>query len=107
DDNTALIGVHKGVPMLFALRDDGLALALACSAPIAAATAGYVGGDGRTELRANRRLTSQIARVDHGNVSVTAEIDHRSTDGCFTLALAFARTIEEAAHLALGALHRG
>jgi glucoamylase len=111
DDNTAELGEHKGVPMLFASRADGLALALACSQPFIAATAGFVGADGRAQLRAAGRLTSRCERAPHGNVSLAAEIDHRAAaradDGGFTLALAFARTTGEAAHLALGALHRG
>ena len=41
-DNTAWVGDYKGVPMLFAQRN-GLALALACSAPWRKRSAGFVG----------------------------------------------------------------
>ena len=51
--NTAWVGEHKGVPMLFAERA-GHALALACSVPWAESSAGFVGSvsDGRRDLRA-------------------------------------------------------
>lgn len=107
DDNTALLGEHKGVAMLFAERADGLAVALATSAPILEATAGFVGADGRAQLRAHGRLGERYERAEHGNVSLVAELDHRAVDGEVTFAIGFARTRSEAAHGALGSLRRG
>ena len=107
DGNTARIGMHKGVYVLSAARADGLALVLACSSPFIAATAGFIGDDGRAQLAAHKKLIEQFAEAKNGNVSLTAEIDCTRDEGVLTLALAFARTSEEAAHLAVSALQRG
>ncbi|MEP6860815.1 MAG: glycoside hydrolase family 15 protein [Deltaproteobacteria bacterium] len=107
DDNTALLGAHEGTAMLFAERADGLALALACSAPIVDATAGFAGADGRAQLREHGKLVERFDRAEHGNVSLAAELDHRATHGEITFALGFARTRDDAAHAALTSLHRG
>ncbi|HEY5241036.1 MAG TPA: glycoside hydrolase family 15 protein, partial [Polyangiaceae bacterium] len=109
DAMTAEIGEHKGCPMLFATSSDGLAVALACSAPWLAASAGFAGtSDGRRELlRTGGTLERCYRRAGPGHVALTAEVPHEAMGGEATLALGFARTREEAAHLALASLHRG
>jgi glucoamylase len=107
DATTARVGEHKGVPILFAERSDGLAFALACSAPILAATAGFTGADGRTQVREHGTLVERCASAERGSVSLAAELDHRAVHGEITFALAFARLPREAAHAALSSLHRG
>ncbi|MGH8336557.1 MAG: glucan 1,4-alpha-glucosidase, partial [Gammaproteobacteria bacterium] len=54
--NTAWVGDYKGIPMLFAERN-GYALALACSVPWLARSAGFVGAsDGWQQLRRDKHL---------------------------------------------------
>ncbi len=105
DDNVATILHHKGVLMLAAARGDGLALALACSAPMLAATAGYLGDDGRTQLEITGALATATEHAGPGTVSVVGELDTRTGD--LVLALGFARTTTAAAHHAHDALLRG
>ena len=94
--NTAWVGDYKGAPMLFAERDHH-ALALACTAPWLARSAGFVGAsDGWQELHANKRLTRTYTRAENGNVAVTGEIDLASSDGTFVMALGFGPTAMEA-----------
>ena len=79
--NTAFVGEHKGVPMLFAERD-GVALALACSAPWLGRSVGFVGtSDGWQDLSRNKLLTSSYDRADDGNVALTGEIDLAGAGG--------------------------
>ena len=55
--NTAWVGDFEGTPLLFARRE-GNALALACSAPWAKRSVGYVGSsDGWQDLKAHKRMT--------------------------------------------------
>jgi glucoamylase len=108
DATTARVGTHKGAPILFAERADGLAFALACSAPIFDATAAFAGdGDGRAQLREHGKLVERSTSVKDGTVTLAAELDHRAVRGEVTFALAFARLPAEAAHAALSSLHRG
>lgn len=102
--STGWVGRHKGLTMLFAERDRD-AMALACSAPWAVCSAGFVGvSDGWTELRRHRRLTRTYERARQGNVLLTGEIDLRACGGEFRLALGFGPEPEEAAHRALASL---
>ena len=108
DATTARVGSHKSAPILFAERSDGLAFALACSAPILDATAAFAGdGDGRAQLREHGELVDRRETVENGTVTLAAEIDHRAVRGEVTFALGFARLPREAAHAALSSLHRG
>jgi glucoamylase len=105
--NTAWVGHYKGVPMLFAERD-GNALALACSAPWRARSAGFVGAsDGWRDLEHHKRLMACYARAENGNVALTGEIDLEACNGRFLLALGFGRDAAKAAYRALAAVREG
>jgi glucoamylase len=104
--NTAWIGEHKGVPMLFA-QGRGTALALGCSLPWRRASAGFVGiSDGWQTLSKCGTLEPRWARAENGNVALTGEID-LSQAGVVTLALGFGVCPEEAAHRVRSSLHYG
>jgi glucoamylase len=104
--NTAWIGEHKGDRMLFA-EGRGTALAVACSAPWRAASAGFVGeSDGWQELGRHGALESCWDIAADGNVALTGEID-LAAGGEFVLALGFGRRTEEAAHRARSSLEEG
>ncbi len=104
--NTAWVGRHKGVTMLFAERD-GLALALACSAPWLKHSVGFVGtSDGWQDLSQHKEMTWAYTRAENGNVALTGEIDLRAAKGNFTLALGFGITPAEAGYRALASLIR-
>ena len=105
--NTAWVGDYKGVPMLFAQRD-AVALALACSAPWRARSAGFVGlSDGWQDLARHKRMTWTHARAENGNVALCGEVDLEACDGRFVLALGFGRNPAEAAGRATASLLRG
>lgn len=107
--NTAWVGDYKGIPMLFAERD-GIALALACSVPWLACSAGFVGvSDGWQDLVRHKRMTWRYTRAENGNVALTGEIDLQAAadGGWFTLALAFGRTPAEAGQRARASLLDG
>ncbi len=99
---------YKGVPMLFARRND-VSLALACDAGWRAASCGYVGvNDGWRQVKASGYLTDACAAVSNGNIALTGEIDlasARRVDGAndtadFVLVLAFGEGPAEAAQRA-------
>jgi glucoamylase len=95
--NSAWIDEYKGTPVLFAQRES-FALALACSAPWLARSAGFVGAsDGWQQLRADKRLTHTYRRAENGNVALTGQVDLGASDGQFVLALGFGPTPNEAA----------
>src|SRR5919109_5493082 len=106
--NTAWLGDYKDVPMLFAERD-GLALALACSAPWLRRSAGFVGAsDGWQDLRKHYRMEWEYRRASRGNVALTGEVDlGAAPDGTFVLALAFGAGAAEAGQRALASLQDG
>ncbi len=105
--NTAWVGDYKGVPMLFAQRD-AMALALACSAPWRARSAGFVGvSDGWQDLALHKRMAWTYARAENGNVALCGEVDLEACDGRFVLALGFGRNPAEAAGRAFASLLRG
>jgi glucoamylase len=107
DDNTAWIGEHKGAPMLLATRD-GIALALASSAPWSVRSAGYVGAsDGWRDLKLHGALHWSHARAERGNVALVGEVDLAGGDGTFVLALGFGSDADEAGHRALASLFDG
>lgn len=102
--NNAWLGEHQGIPMLFARRGDQ-SLALACSAPWVAGSAGYVGtSDGRQDLSRHKRLTQEYDRAEDGNVVLTGEVDLKACGGIFTLAIGFGEGAAEAGHQALSSL---
>jgi len=105
--NTAWVGDYKGTPMLFAQRD-GLALALASSAPWRTRTAGFVGySDGWQELRDTKQLGQTYDRAENGNVALTGEIDLQACGGRFALVLGFDMKASEAGQLARWSLFDG
>ena len=105
--NTAWVGDYKGVPMLFAERE-GVALALACSAPWLGRSAGFVGvSDGWQDLSSNKKMTWDYARAENGNVALTGEIDLKACGGRFLLALGFGRNVAEAGLQARTSLSEG
>jgi glucoamylase len=105
--NTAWIGDYKGTPMLFAQRDDN-ALALACSAPWLARSAGFVGvSDGWQDLDRHKRMEWRYDRAENGNVALTGEVELTACHGAFLLSLGFGRDTTKAAYRALAALRDG
>jgi glucoamylase len=95
--NTAWVADYKGVPMLFA-EGGGSALAVACSAPFLARSAGFVGvSDGWQDLAANFVMRWNYDCARDGNVALTGEVDLRACGGGFILALGFGRHADEAA----------
>lgn len=95
--NNAWLHDYKGVPMLFAARD-GVALALACTAPWMGRSVGFVGqSDGWQDLTQHGSLTWHYQRAENGNVALIAGIDLQACAGVCTLALGFGYTPGEAA----------
>lgn len=73
--NTGWVGEVKGVPALFAERDNN-ALALACSTNWVARSVGYVGiSDGWQDISQHRRLTWCYDRAEDGNIALIGEVD--------------------------------
>lgn len=105
--NTAWVGDYKGVPMLFAERDDN-ALALAFSAPWLRRSAGFVGvSDGWQDLMRNKFMAWEYMRAENGNVSICGEVDLAACNGTFLLALGFGSNAAEAGNRALSSLYDG
>jgi glucoamylase len=79
-------------------HDSKYALALACSTPWLASSAGYVRrSDGLADLKRHGMLLHRYDRADRGNVALIAEVDLLSSAGEFVLALGFGATNDEAA----------
>jgi glucoamylase len=106
-DNTAWVGDYKGVPLLFA-GQNGIGMAIACSAPWLARSVGFVGvSDGWQDLSAHKRLTWQYQRAEDGNVALTGQIDLAGCHGEFLLAVGFGQSVNEAAHRAVSSVLDG
>ncbi len=104
--NTAWVGEYKGVEMLFAERD-GLALAVASSAPWLGRSAGFVGtSDGWQDLSQHKHMEWQYQRAVNGNVALTGEVD-LSAGPEFLLAIGFGANWAEAAQFARASLVDG
>ena len=98
--NTAWIGEFKGLPMLFA-RQDGTALALACSVPWKNRSAGFVGiSDGWQDVLRHKQMCWHYERAEDGNVALAGEVDLDAAQGQFLLLLSFGRDESEAGHRA-------
>ena len=94
--NTGWVGDYKGVPLLFAQRED-CALAFACSVPWRRRSVGFAGlSDGWQDLSQNYQMTWDYTRAENGNIALTGEIDLTACGGEFVLALGFGRTSSEA-----------
>jgi glucoamylase len=106
-DNTAWVGDYKGMPMLFAERDN-FALALAGSAPWLKRSAGFVGSsDGWQDLNQHKQMTWTYPRAENGNVALIGEVDLHASSGEFVLALGFGTNTFEAGQRALASLLDG
>lgn len=106
NDNTALVEEYKGIPMLYA-RKHGVALAMACSAPWIARSAGYVGSsDGWQQLRTHGRLVDEWTIAEDGNVALTGEIPLEG-DAPFVIAIGFGQATSEAGHRVVASLRDG
>jgi glucoamylase len=106
-DNTAWVDSYKGIPMLFANREN-LAIALACSVPWLRRSAGYVGvSDGWQDISRHKEMAWEYKFAQSGNVALTGEIDLQTSQGKFTLALGFGINPDEAAQRALASLQDG
>ena len=104
--NTAWVGDYKGVPALFAARG-GHALALMSSVGFQETSVGFVGAsDGWQDLRQHGRLTWHFDRATDGNVALTGLLPPTAGEPLL-LALAVARSPEEAGHQARAALATG
>ena len=102
--NKAWVGKYKGNPFLFAERN-GLALAIAASAPFAGMTCGFAGkSDGLSDIRSHKRITRFYTEAAKGNIAMTAELDWPSCEGHFQVAIGFGGHPAEAAQQARAAL---
>jgi glucoamylase len=73
--NDGWVDEYKGIPMLFARRQD-VSLALACDVGWRAAGVGYVGvNDGWRQVRAAGHVTEPYTEAKEGNVALTGEVD--------------------------------
>ena len=98
--NDGWVGEYKGMPMLFAQRED-IVLALASSVSLINRSCGFNGiSDGWQDINKNHRLTKCYSRASNGNVVLTGEIDLNATDGNFILVVAFGNNPAEAGQLA-------
>ncbi len=104
--NTAWVGDYKGIPILFARRDN-VALALASSTRFLATSCGYVGAsDGWQQLNRAKRLTDCYESAVEGNIALTAALDVEGCDGHFIVVIAFGPTVAEAGEAARASLLR-
>jgi glucoamylase len=105
--NTGWVGEYKGVPMLFAQRED-ICLAIASSAPWIKRSVGFVGfSDAWQDLSLHRRMTWSYGRAEKGNVALAGEVDLRASKGEFVIAVGFGRNEAEAGNRALASLSDG
>jgi glucoamylase len=105
--NTAWVEDYKGVPMLFAKREDST-LALACSVPWLKRSVGFVGfSDGWQMLSTDKQIVTEYTLAENGNVALTAEIDWKASEGEFVIAVGFGRDLAEAANRARASLQEG
>jgi glucoamylase len=105
--NDGWVGDYKGMPMLFARRGS-VTIAMACSVPFRALSAGYVGtSDGWQDISAHHQMTWQFEHAPDGNIALTAEIDLESCGNEFVLALGFGGTPFEAGQVARLSIAQG
>jgi glucoamylase len=105
-DNTGWCGDFKGHRMLFA-EGRGTSLAVACSVPWLARSAGYVGvSDGWQTLSRGEGVRPEFVRAEHGNVAITGTLDIAAHGGQAVLAIGFGTLPEEAALRALLSLQQ-
>ncbi len=106
-ENTAWVGDYKGIPMLFAQRDN-LVLSLACSNKWIKCSAGFVGvSDGWQDLKQHKQMDWEYERAENGNVALIAEIDLGQNSDSFVLAIGFGADSMEAGHYAWASIMDG
>ena len=106
EGNDGWKGEFKGIPILFAHRDN-ITLALACSSHFLKCSVGYVGtSDGGTDLRKHKKMKWEYPKAENGNVALTAQIDV-SKNKKVVLAVGFGRTSEEAGNNARASILDG
>jgi glucoamylase len=107
--NSGWFDHYKGMPMLFAERNN--ALALACSIPWKKASVGFVGtSDGWQDLKNHKKMLWQYKRALNGNIALVAEIDlkeARENDNEIIIAVGFGRCSAEAGQRARGSIVEG
>jgi glucoamylase len=102
--NTGWVGDYKGLPMFLA-EHDGVALAMASSAPWKKMSVGFVGAsDGWQDLNAHFQMEWEYTRAENGNIACTGEIDLAACGGEFVVAIGFGRICTEAGQLARSTL---
>ena len=106
--NDAWVDAYKGIPMLFARRND-ISLALACDVGWCETSCGFVGvNDGWRQVRTAGRITEAYTEARDGNVALTGEVglasctrtDDRGAYAELVVALAFGGGPAEAAQRA-------
>lgn len=106
--NNAFSGDYKGIPMLFATKNNGPALAIAANVPFLKTSVGYVGvSDGWQELSKNFELKNEYDSAPEGNIALTGEIDLAACKGKFVIALGLGHRLEEAGIQVRASLFRG
>jgi len=105
--NNAWVGDYKGVPMLFAQRNN-TALALACDVNWLKRSVGFVGfSDGWQDLYHHNQINWSYQSAQDGNVALTGELDLISSKGKLTLALGFGLNPAEAGQRVLSSIQSG
>lgn len=106
--NTAWCGEYKGLPMLFAERENS-AVAMACSVPFKALSVGFVGvSDSWQDISKNKQMTRRYRRADNGNVAVCGEIDlEKAGNHPFLITIGFGINADEAGQRALASIMDG
>ncbi|MBA3899173.1 MAG: glucan 1,4-alpha-glucosidase [Bacteroidetes bacterium] len=107
--NTGWVDHYKGMPMIFAERNN--ALALACSVPWKNASVGFVGtSDGWQDLKKHKQMHWQYKRAENGNIAMVAEINLKAAqdnDNEIIVAVGFGRCSAEAGQRARGSIVEG
>jgi glucoamylase len=103
-ENNGWAGDYRGIPMLFAQRDDTV-LALASTAPWDERSCGYVGtSDGWQDIHSHKKMTWQYPEACDGNIALTGAINLDACGGEMVFALGFGRTEYEAGQQARASL---
>ena len=88
-------------------QNEGLSLAVACSAKWLKRSVGYVGtSDGWTDLNEHKKMKWEYTNAENGNIALTGEIDISESNN-FLLAISFGRNPAEAASHAWGSILEG
>ncbi len=104
EHNHAWTREYKGVPMLFARREQ-TSLAMASTAPFKTMSCGFVGvSDGLTDISTHKQMTWSYDEAKDGNAALTAEIDWAACGGEFIVAIGFGGHAAEAAQQSRAAL---